>query len=74
MKTLFAKTGTKIGLYAIACIFAVSCATAPKQYHVEIVDSPAMMQKQEASDLDKGVEKLDTYERFPYLEYPGEGF
>ena len=56
MKTMIAK----LGLALIAGIFAVSCATTPKQYKVELVDRPEQMQKQET---------IDTYEKFPYIDF-----
>jgi len=56
MKTMIAR----LGLTLIAGLFAVSCATSPKQYRVELIDQPEKMQKQET---------INTYEKFPYIDF-----
>lgn len=56
MKTMIAK----LGLLLISGLFAVSCATSPKEYQVELVDSADKVQKQET---------INTYEKFPYIDF-----
>tara|TARA_Y100000780_G_scaffold232596_1_gene268943 strand:+ start:73480 stop:73689 length:210 start_codon:yes stop_codon:yes gene_type:complete len=56
---------TQIGLLLGAGLFAVTCASGPKDYQVELVDEPTpkMMQEEQS--------KVKTYDRFPYLDWRG---
>lgn len=59
----FSKTVAKTGLLAVAGLFAVSCATEPKQERIQLVDGSETAQEQET---------INTYEKFPYIDFRGD--
>ncbi|MEX0799275.1 MAG: hypothetical protein WD025_07505 [Bacteriovoracaceae bacterium] len=59
MKKLLAK----MGLMTILGLFAISCATSTKEYHVELTDRPEEVAETEATAAE------DTYGEFPYIDY-----
>lgn len=56
MKNLIKKTG----LTLLASVFAVSCASSPKQQKVEIIDNPEEMSRQETQS---------SAQEFPYIDF-----
>lgn len=54
---------TQIGLLIAAGLFAITCASDPKNYEVELIDEPSPQMMEENSK--------ETYDRFPYIDWRG---
>lgn len=75
LKKVFVKSFRFLTLLIVPGILAVSCASAPKEYRVELIESAEEMdQAQGAANIQKQEEEsgFDTYEKFPYIGFRGE--
>lgn len=50
----------KLAMPIVLVVFGISCASTEKTYRVEITDDSDRAQKQET---------IDTYEKFPYIDF-----
>ncbi len=63
MEALMKTKLAQIGLFFSIGLFAVSCASEPKNYRIELIDQPTQQMVEE--------EEIDTYEQFPYIDWRG---